>query len=74
VITVLFSHVIMLKMGYIKAEKLRKVANIGIWVMFIFFILNTIANLTSGVTVENLTFAPITILLALLTLRLAIEK
>ena len=37
-------------------------------------ILNTIGNRASGVTVENLIFTPLTLVIAFCALRLAIEK
>jgi hypothetical protein len=50
------------------------VINIGVWLVFAFLLLNTLGNLASGVSFENLIAAPITIILALCALRLAIEK
>jgi hypothetical protein len=70
----LFAIIVAAKVNYIQAEKLRKTANIGIWVMFVYLILNTLGNLVSSVSFENLIFAPITFVLAFCALRLAIEK
>ena len=69
-----FSYIISIKSGYIKAENLTKTANVGIWLIFVYFVLNAMGNLASDVTLEKLVFAPITAFLALLSLRLAIEK
>lgn len=74
VITGLFMVILAVKMGYLKAEKFKKVAGIGVWVIFAYLILNTAGNLASGVSFEAMIFAPITLLLALCALRLAIEK
>jgi len=74
VVTLLFAAMIAAKTGYIRAGKLQLVVNIGMWLIVVFLILNTIGNLASGVHFENLIFAPITVILALLALRLAIEK
>jgi hypothetical protein len=74
VVTLLFAMIIAMKVGYIKAGKLGIVANIGMWVIFIYFVLNTLGNIASSVSIENLVFAPFTIILALLALRLAVEK
>jgi len=73
-VTALFAIIIATKIGYIKADKYRRAINIGVWAVFAYLVLNTIGNLVSGVSFENLVFAPITILLALFAFRLAIEK
>lgn len=41
------------------------------WVMFLFFLVNTVGNLVSNNRVEQAVFAPLTFLLALFCLRLA---
>jgi hypothetical protein len=74
VVTVLFMLIVAAKVGYIQAGKWRSVVNVGVWLIFIFLLLNTLGNLASGVSFENLIAAPITLLLALCALRLAIEK
>lgn len=74
VVTVLFMLVVAAKVGYIQAGKWRGVVNLGVWLIFIFLLLNTLGNLASGVSFENLFAAPLTIILALCALRLAIEK
>ena len=74
IITILFIVILLAKLEYLKVKKLRVLVNIGVWIIFIYFLLNTVGNFASGVSFENLVFAPITILLTLLALRLAIEK
>lgn len=74
VITLLFIGIIAAKTGYIKIEKGKKAINIGVWVFFAYMILNSLGNLASGVSAENWFFAPITIVLAILSFRLAIEE
>ena len=73
VVLIFFAIVISMKTGYIKVDPTAKSINLAVWLIFAYFVLNTIGNLASGVTVENMIFAPITFILALLTLRLAIE-
>jgi hypothetical protein len=51
--------------GYIKAGKLSSLVNIGVWLVFAFLLLNILGNLIA---------APITVILALCILKLAIEK
>ncbi len=74
VVTLLFMLIIAAKTGYVQAGKLSGVINIGVWFIFVFLLLNTLGNLASGVSFENLVFAPITIILAICAFRLAIEK
>jgi hypothetical protein len=73
-LTLLFMLIIAAKIGYLRAGRLSGAVNIGVWLIFLFLLLNTLGNLASGVSFENLIAAPITIVLALCALRLAIEK
>ena len=63
----------LLKANYIKISKLRIFANIGMWVLFVLFLLNTIGNIFAITWLEKL-FAIITALLSFFSLRLALEK
>ena len=74
IVTGIFVIIVVIKMGYLKVGKFRRAAGIGVWIMFAYLLLNTVGNLASGASFENLVFAPITIILALCTFRLAIEK
>jgi len=74
ILLLLFAVIVAIRIDYIKAKRLKKLANIGVWVIFVYFLLNTIANLSSGVTLEKLIFTPITIILTVFAFRLAIEK
>ena len=74
VVTALFLLTVAAKIGYIQAGKLSGAVNIGVWLIFAYLLLNTLGNLASGISFEKLVFAPITIILALCALRLAIEK
>jgi len=74
IVTVTFLFIIAAKIGYINVGKFKKIINIGVWIIFGYFVLNTFGNLASGVAAENLVFAPITLLLAILAFRLATEK
>jgi hypothetical protein len=73
-VTLFFMLIIAAKIGYVQAGKLSGAVNIGVWLIFIFLLLNTLGNLASGVSFENLIAAPITILLAFCALRLAVEQ
>jgi hypothetical protein len=73
VVTLLFMLIIAAKIGYVQAGRFSGVVNIGVWLIFAFLLLNTLGNLASGISFENLVFAPITIILAFCAFRLAIE-
>lgn len=73
-VTLLFALIVAVKAGFVRTTRLKRAAGPGMWLVFAYFALNTIGNLASGVSTERLLFAPITILLALLALRLALEK
>lgn len=74
ILTSFFIIIVAIKLDYIKIKRLKRVASIGVWVMLVYFILNVIGNLTSEVTFERLIFTPITIVLTVFALRLAIEE
>jgi predicted membrane-bound spermidine synthase len=74
IVTLLFILIIAARLGYIRAGRLSGLVNLGVWLLFTFLALNTLGNLVSGVTFESLFAAPLTILLALCALRLALEK
>ena len=73
-VTLLFIAIIAARTGYIQAGKLSGAVNIGVWLIFAYLLLNTLGNLASGISFESLIAAPVTIILALCALRLAIEK
>ena len=73
VMTLLFMLIVAARIGYIQVGRLSGAVKAGVWLIFIFLLLNTLGNLASGVSFENLIAAPITIILALCALRLAIE-
>jgi hypothetical protein len=74
VITILFTVVIAAKVGYVKADGFAGAINVFVWIIFAYLLLNTAGNLASSSSTEKLIFTPITVIAALLTLRLAIEK
>ncbi len=68
-----FIGIVAAKMGFIKLGRFKRVVNIGVWIIFVYLLLNTVGNLASGVSVEKLILAPITLVMAFCALRLAIE-
>ena len=73
-VTVLFMILIAAKLDYVRAGRFRTAAIIGVLFVFAYLALNTVGNLISAVSFENLILAPVTLILALCALRLAIEK
>jgi hypothetical protein len=73
-VTVLFMLIIVVKTGYIKAGKLKKPADYGMWIIVAYLALNSLANFFSDVPFENFFFGPLTVLMTLLALRLAVSK
>lgn len=74
IVTLGFAGIIYLRLKDIKQRRSRKSITIGVWVMTGFFVLNTIGNLASTTDLETWLFTPLTLLVALCTFRLAIEK
>jgi hypothetical protein len=60
--------------GMVKVKINRAILKAALWTMFAVFLLNTIGNLLSNNETEKLIFTPLTLLLALFSLRLAISK
>jgi hypothetical protein len=73
-VTAFFILIVAAKTGYVQSGRLSGAVNIGVWLIFAYLVLNTLGNLASGISFEKLVFAPITIILALCALRLALEK
>ena len=75
-VTLFFLVIAAARMGWIVSTTnvSGRIVRGGLWIMCVYFVLNTLGNLASGVSIENLVFAPISILLAVLSLRLAIER
>lgn len=74
VVQILFISIIATKAGYVFKGKFIRTVNIGTWVMFGLMVLNTLGNIASSSGLETMVMTPITIVLALLVFRLAIEK
>ncbi len=74
IVTLVFIVIITMKTYYLESIRFRKAINIAIWIIFVYMVLNTLGNLMSDNIFEQLIFAPITFIMSLLTLRLAIEK
>ncbi|MBO9348205.1 MAG: hypothetical protein J7467_08175 [Chloroflexus sp.] len=71
---VFFAVTIAIKVDYIKVGRFKKVFNILLWIIFVYALLNIIGNFLSISSIETLLFLPVSIVVALLVFRLAIEK
>lgn len=72
-IQLVFIFIIAVKAGYIFKGRLKRTTIIGTWVMCGVMILNTLGNLASTSSVETIFMTPLTILMAILAFRLAID-
>ena len=73
-VTLLFIGITWLKMREIRAGSSKTWINVASWIVFGYLVLNTLGNFASGVSLETLFFGPLTILMAVCALRLALEK
>lgn len=73
VLNALMLWVVASRMGYVKVVINLKVIRVILWLMVILFSLNTIGNLMAFNNLETYIFTPITFLMALFSLRLAIK-
>lgn len=60
--------------AYFKINLNRKIILVLLWILFAFFIFNSIGNLFSRNLFERLVFTPFTLLISILCFRLAIGK
>lgn len=73
-VTLVFILIIAIKTTYIKSVKYRRLVYIGVWIIFIYLILNTLGNFASEHIIEKTVLAPLTLIMSFFALRLAIEK
>jgi hypothetical protein len=74
VFNILFAIVVAARIGYIDVSSFRRVIDILLWIIFAYLLLNTAGNLASSSSLEKFLFTPITIVAALLVLRLAVGR
>jgi hypothetical protein len=70
----IFLGLVIAKLRKLKLGVSNRWINVGIWAMFGYLILNTLGNFASGISAETLVFGPLTIVMGLSALRLALEK
>lgn len=73
-INLLMLQIVMVRAGYFKIKINPMIIKIALWAMAILFLLNTIGNIFSKNDFERIAFTPLTLLLAFLCFRLAINK
>lgn len=72
-VTSVFLVLTLIKAGRLKVKALASVSHYAMWVLFVYFLVNTAANLASKTLFEK-SMAVFSLLLALGSLRLAFEK
>tara|TARA_A100000171_G_scaffold30558_1_gene28761 strand:- start:1601 stop:2023 length:423 start_codon:yes stop_codon:yes gene_type:complete len=72
-VTALSILVVLIHSNRIQVPKLRKLARICLWVLFVIFVLNTLGNALAETSFEK-SFSIVTAILAILCLRQAIES
>jgi hypothetical protein len=73
VVLVLAIFLVALRLEYLTFLKYPAVANGGMWVLFVFFLLNTLGNLTAKSPIEKYGFGSLTLLMSLGCLVLAVS-
>jgi hypothetical protein len=74
VVTILFAGVVASKAGYFRGTRFKTAVKVAMWIVFGYFVLNVFGNLMSTSLIERSIFTPVSIIVALLSLRLALEK
>ncbi len=73
-LNLLMLFIIGIKSGFIKLSLNPTIIKISLWLMFVLFFVNTMGNLFSINQWEKIIFTPITIVLAVFSLRLALSN
>jgi hypothetical protein len=74
VVNAFFLLVVLLKSGFFKVRLPEKITNGILWIMVVIFLLNTVGNLFSTNSLEKRIFTPVTLLLAVFSLILVLNK
>lgn len=73
IVTGLMIWLVLAKLNYVEAKKLKPKLKMGLWVVAIYLLLNALGNIASSSDQESMIFTPIALLLALLFIRLAVD-
>jgi len=71
---VAFGLMVALRAGWLGRPGIYRWSHILMWVLVAYFALNTVGNLAAASRLESCIFTPVTIVLVLLSLRLALQK
>ena len=74
IINLIMLAVVVIKAGFLKVSINPMIIKIALWIMFGLFLMNTIGNLFSNNEIEKIVFTPLTFILSLFSLRIAISK
>ena len=74
VVTALFGAIVAVKAGFMGRTRRGRVVDVAMWIVCAYFTLNILGNATSGSARERAIFTPVSVVLALLALRLALTK
>jgi hypothetical protein len=74
IVNLIMIVVVAVKANVLKVELPQIFIKVILWLMFLLFLLNTLGNVFSLNKFEQLVFTPVTLILSLLSLRLALEK
>jgi hypothetical protein len=74
IINILMLAVAGIKAGYLKIGISQVVVRVILWIMSALFVMNTLGNLLSDNQFEKIVFTPVTVILSIFSLRVAIIK
>ena len=74
IINILMLAVAGIKAGYLKIGISQVVVRVNLWIMSALFVMNTLGNLLSDNQFEKIVFTPVTVILSIFSLRVAIIK
>ena len=72
-LTVLFASIVIFKLRSLHGDNPSVLIKISMWIACAYLVLNFLGNFASGVKAETFIFGPLTIVMALCALRLAVE-
>jgi len=70
----MMAFILFVRFAQIKRNRKNVLVSILTWLLFVFFVLNTLGNAMADNWLEKLVFAPLTFILSLLVLRAAFWK
>lgn len=74
VVTLIYGVIVAVRVGYLSLHRFKRTITALLWFMFAYLLFNTVGNLASSSSTERWVLTPVTILAALLVLRLLLIK